>query len=252
MTIVTTVNTDIVTGITSVDLRGHLDLSSVPTVRSTLLKCLAQSPTAIVINLADLTADSRTFLAVFAAAARTQSHEDIPTALILHSAEPRVAALLDSRVLGTVAVYGSRAEALDAVTTGIPVSHRQADGRYAPTVAAPAAARDLVERACKSWEIEHLIEPATMIMSEFVSNAVQHAGTPIDVTLVLRGSYLHLRVNDSDPRPPTPRELDMYAPGPLTERGRGLYLVDIYASAWGSSPTPTGKTVWATLRAVPV
>jgi hypothetical protein len=32
----------------------------------------------------------------------------------------------------------------------------------------------------------------------------------------------------------------------------GLYLIDVYTTAWGTTPTQDGKTVWATLRATPV
>ena len=32
------------------------------------------------------------------------------------------------------------------------------------------------------------------------------------------------------------------------EGGRGLILVDALAAAWGSTPAPDGKHVWATLR----
>ncbi|HEY1319828.1 MAG TPA: ATP-binding protein, partial [Streptosporangiaceae bacterium] len=36
-------------------------------------------------------------------------------------------------------------------------------------------------------------------------------------------------------------------PAPAGENGRGLTLVDALASAWGTSPSSTGKTVWFTL-----
>ena len=94
----------------------------------------------------------------------------------------------------------------------------------------------------------HLTGPATVVISELVSNAVEHAGTDLDVKVTLRGRYLHLSVHDGSPLPPVP--VAVIENGPLVAvRGRGLHLVAGYATAWGSTPVSGGKTVWATLRA---
>ena len=94
----------------------------------------------------------------------------------------------------------------------------------------------------------HLAGPATVVISELVSNAVEHAGTDLVVTVALRGRYLHLSVHDDSRQPPVPTAEGKG--GPLVPvRGRGLHLVAGYATAWGSAPVGGGKTVWATLRA---
>jgi len=69
---------------------------------------------------------------------------------------------------------------------------------------------------------------------------------------VLRGDYLHMRVHDESPEPPTP-VTPLEGPAPR-EYGRGLQIVANYSTAWGYvvNQGSTGKVVWATLRVPPV
>ena len=122
--------------------------------------------------------------------------------------------------------------------------------RLPPTPAAAGQARALVAEACHLWHVEHLRGPATLIVSELVSNAVQHAGTDLQVNVALRRDHLHLSVRDEDPRPAARPDPEPDPARPAV-RGRGLYLVESYATAWGSHANGDGKAVWATLRATP-
>jgi anti-sigma regulatory factor (Ser/Thr protein kinase) len=102
-----------------------------------------------------------------------------------------------------------------------------------------------VNGACREWGLEDLILPAELIMSELASNAVQHAGTDLVASVVLRRELLHLTISDGSPSPP--RKNAEY-PGPGAVSGRGLLLVAEFATAWGCLPIEGGKVVWATLR----
>jgi len=66
----------------------------------------------------------------------------------------------------------------------------------------------------------------------------------------LRGDFLHLRVRDLSTVVPKMRSAGLDA-NPLAP-GRGLPLVDLYSSGWGSVVGPHGKAVWATIRARPI
>ncbi|MCX5208386.1 ATP-binding protein [Kitasatospora sp. NBC_00240] len=94
---------------------------------------------------------------------------------------------------------------------------------------------------------EHLIDAATLVATELISNALQHtaaAGTPTGARLDVHwdGRRLLLAVTDPDPRPPAPCTSDAGA-----EHGRGLALLDALATDWGTRPVATGKTVWCHL-----
>ena len=90
-------------------------------------------------------------------------------------------------------------------------------------------------------------EPAVLLVSELVANAVMHpsAPQPIEVMLDIDRGYLHIEVHDSDPRPPVARPH-----APEDECGRGLVIVDRVAEEWGwDRVDDMGKRVWCNVRA---
>jgi two-component sensor histidine kinase len=72
-----------------------------------------------------------------------------------------------------------------------------------------------------------------LLANEFVTNAVVHAHTDIRLRLELRGDRLHIGVRDGDPR-----LLRLVPPDAEAEGGRGLWLVEQLAEAWGGPPSP--------------
>ena len=81
-----------------------------------------------------------------------------------------------------------------------------------------------------------------MLTSELVTNAVVHARTRVDVKVEVDTDHMRVEVADSDPRLPRPTD---HRPDALG--GRGLFLVQELASAWGTLTCPGGKVVWFTL-----
>jgi anti-sigma regulatory factor (Ser/Thr protein kinase) len=244
MSINATVAPDPANGVIMVSLCGELTRRSVPTVRHLLRRSLAHSPDAVIVDLAGLRVHARSQLGVFPAAARNQAAPPVP--LLLCGASDRVLAM-GGRLFGGFAVYDVREHAVAAVRAAQVRAPRLVSTHLAAIPTAPATARRLVAAACRFWDVEHLRGPATLVISELVSNAVRHAATDIDVSAALRGSYLHLSVHDSCPRLPV--VADVHDAVPVSEHGHGLYFVDFYTTAWGCNPTEDGKTVWATLRA---
>lgn len=77
------------------------------------------------------------------------------------------------------------------------------------------------------------------LTNELVTNAVVHAGTPVDV--LVRDLHGWVQVEVSDAAKPVPVVVD----GVLaSESGRGLRIVAALSEAWGAHPGPGGKTVW--------
>lgn len=222
-----------------VDLSGRLTRATVPVVRATLLSCFALCPTAVVVRTAAMVADRPAALTVFPATQRC-AVQAAHVPLVLCGPTDR----LDPGVLGPdVPIYDDCADALSrighgALGRGVSQLHLPA------TSAAAAQARQHVREACRAWTLDHLTDPAELIVTELVSNAVLHAGTPVDLMLTRRHRFLHLAVRDADPTPPRVPSID-----PATaERGRGLRLIDTYASGWGSLTSRSSKIVWAKLR----
>jgi two-component sensor histidine kinase len=112
-----------------------------------------------------------------------------------------------------------------------------------PMPGAPRRARDVVTEQCVRWGADHLIWPATMIVSELVSNVVEHARTVMKLDVALRPSSLYLAVHDASSARPVLRDGDAVSmPG-----GRGLQFVRALSTAWGYNADANGKIVWATL-----
>jgi anti-sigma regulatory factor (Ser/Thr protein kinase) len=90
-----------------------------------------------------------------------------------------------------------------------------------------------------------LVDRAVLLAAELVTNAVVHARTELQLRVELRGELLHLAVRDG-----SPRLLRLVTiPDPEAEGGRGLWLVEQLARAWGVNRHPDGgKVVWCTLR----
>lgn len=111
-----------------------------------------------------------------------------------------------------------------------------------PTLRAAASGRRLVAKTLAEWGHLGHVDVACLLVSEVLTNAVQHAGGPIGLRLYLTGREIITEITDDSTHPPLARPADLEA-----ENGRGLILVDTLASSWGSRPAENGKTVWFTL-----
>lgn len=86
---------------------------------------------------------------------------------------------------------------------------------------------------------DDLIETAELLVSEIVTNALVHAGTPIEVAFSFVDGGLRVEVTDGSPHEPARRGY-----GPNAGTGRGLMLLEEMVDEWGVVPDDPGKTVW--------
>ena len=95
-----------------------------------------------------------------------------------------------------------------------------------------------------AWQLGHVDEAATLLVSELVTNAVRHARDTDVVTVDLHAerTWLRIEVLDTDRHWPQPRIPDQF-----DESGFGFVLVDALAGNWGVRETEAGKAVWAEL-----
>jgi len=130
-----------------------------------------------------------------------------------------------------------------------------ATAAYQPVPAAAAAARRFVRDTLQSWELtgrsqeqDALVDDAILLTSELVTNAVLHAGTPVQVTCRIVGDDPDVAVEIAvlDRRPAQLRPDLPHSPAEAAERtnGRGLQLPAQLASAWGVTYAGTAKAVW--------
>ena len=112
--------------------------------------------------------------------------------------------------------------------------------------ASAARARRFLDATLRGWQCDHLVEVASLLLSELVANAVLHAGTSILVVARVVDDRLRIEVHDDNPRMPMRKHYSA-----TSATGRGLLLVERLAERWGSDVTPSGKVVWFELDSQP-
>ncbi|MEU8514761.1 ATP-binding protein [Kitasatospora sp. NPDC048722] len=109
-----------------------------------------------------------------------------------------------------------------------------------------SVARRLVLSVLESWDLHQYLEAGELLTSELVSNAVRHAaGRTIGLQVIRKPGWLRVEVRDSSRALPC---VILAEPLPVTERGRGLKVVDDLADRWGADLLPRGKGVWFELK----
>jgi serine/threonine-protein kinase RsbW len=107
-------------------------------------------------------------------------------------------------------------------------------------------ARHQLTDVLDGWGVGDLAEPAVLVLSELLTNAVRHARVPRDRLVETRyervAGGVRIEVHDADPTPPVRQEASAEA-----ESGRGLALVDVLtAGRWGVAERDgIGKRLWA-------
>ncbi len=126
-----------------------------------------------------------------------------------------------------------------------------ASAAYQPEPTAAAAARRFVRDTLQAWvgagadaDGHGLVDDAVLLTSELVTNAVVHAGTPVQVTCRVAAGAVEVTVSDGHPARlvPEPAENE-HSPAERTS-GRGLLLPSALASAWGVTYGRSTKAVW--------
>jgi anti-sigma regulatory factor (Ser/Thr protein kinase) len=90
------------------------------------------------------------------------------------------------------------------------------------------------------------LDDLLLCLSEVVTNAVLHAGPPIEVLGDVVDAKVRVEVSDGSTAAPVQRQ-----PAPSSPTGRGLNLLDNLASDWGVEITSSGKTVWFEISGEP-
>ncbi|MFJ6350347.1 SpoIIE family protein phosphatase [Streptomyces sp. NPDC092046] len=110
-----------------------------------------------------------------------------------------------------------------------------------------AAAREQLRQLLHDWSDEDQVDSAVLMVSEMVTNVLVH--TDGDALLVAEvvcgGKSRRLRVEVADASDELPHKRH---PGEMASSGRGLWLMEMLAHAWGVDPRGEGKSIWFELH----
>ncbi|QIY54589.1 ATP-binding protein [Streptomyces sp. RPA4-5] len=107
-----------------------------------------------------------------------------------------------------------------------------------------ATARRLVRCALAAWGLEELADDGALVVSELVTNPVQHARSRVIRLVVSRPGPATVRIGVVDRSKVPPRRRRT---GGEDDGGRGLALVAEVSDDWGTDLLPWGKRVWGEL-----
>jgi anti-sigma regulatory factor (Ser/Thr protein kinase) len=122
------------------------------------------------------------------------------------------------------------------------VIHRRSFPNHASAV---AAARSFVMGVLPDLA-QQTLERVELMVSELTTNAVKHAHSRFNVTVVTDALRVRVEVNDEGQRIPVRRHA-----APTDTGGRGLMIVQALSDDWGVDLHDGDKTVWFSLAAVP-
>jgi sigma-B regulation protein RsbU (phosphoserine phosphatase) len=124
---------------------------------------------------------------------------------------------------------------------------REARMKLAADLRSAAEARRFLAGVLHSWRMSELAEgDIELLTSEVCANAVRHARSGFTIVVRYDGERVRVEVGDGSRALPVPRTAALDDQG-----GRGMFLVDQLAHAWGVLPTVDGKRVWFEVAAPP-
>jgi serine phosphatase RsbU (regulator of sigma subunit)/PAS domain-containing protein/anti-sigma regulatory factor (Ser/Thr protein kinase) len=111
-----------------------------------------------------------------------------------------------------------------------------------PDLSAVRGARAGAVEVLNRWQVDpELIDDITLVISELVTNAVVYGRPPVGLSLRHSGRTVTTECHDGGTY--MPRRLHATADD---EHGRGLELVGLLATTWGTRRLERGKAVWCT------
>ena len=110
-----------------------------------------------------------------------------------------------------------------------------------PVTHSVPVARHVVVDLMRVWQAPQDRDDAALLVTELVTNVIDHVGGEASFTLELEVSdgWLLVAVVDGSSVLPVVRELDKERP-----RRRGLQLVQAIAERWGTEEHHGGKRIW--------
>jgi hypothetical protein len=165
-------------------------------LRSTVLKCLADCPTAVVVDLSDCELADRLAAAVFVAV-RREAAAGPAINVLLCGATGAMAERIEALAPGQRADQ-TRPDAVNAIDQGLTVATWRR-GRFSAAPEATSLAGCLVADACVDWNLPDLIHPARGVMFDLVHAAYVCSPTELRVIVSKRLGSLVLSVRSHLP-----------------------------------------------------
>jgi anti-anti-sigma regulatory factor len=220
---------------------GVLDGVTYRLLRDAVIKAALDEPRALIVDVEDLSVPSESAWSVFTSARwHVSIWPDVPILLVCARPERRQQ-ITRCGVARYVPVYQDCESAVEAVADRSMHGRRRARTQLSPTAVSVGLARASVADSLTAWAEVDLIPVASTVATIFVENVLAHTDSaPVLIIESYRGTVT-VAVEDGSPLAATLHEDAEHG----AEVVSGLGIVAALCRAWGSTPMPAGKTVWA-------
>jgi hypothetical protein len=230
--------------LTVLSMEGVLDSTTYATVRDCIIKAALDEPAAVIVDVSALDIPAGSACAVFTSARWQVSRwPDVPIVLSCTDADRRK--VLTRNGIGRyVPIHADVDAAAEEVRACTKVRvRRRARVELLRAKASLGEARDFVSECLVEWSQQNMTTAAKVIATELVRNVLAHTGSNPSLRVESSDGHVTIAVDDASTQPAQLCEAT------AQRRITGLQLVAALSEAWGSSPSLTGKTVWATVAA---
>lgn len=220
---------------------GVLDSSTYRSVRDAVIKAALDEPPAVIVDVNRLAAPSASAWTVFTSARwHVSIWPDVP--ILLVCADPRrQRAITHGGVSRYVPVHPTRELALDAVRGRSLDVRRRARIELPRSRGSLGLARGVVTDWLNKWDSRELVPVAATVATVLVENVLDHTeSAPVLIVESYQDAVTVAVEDDSVHVPSRHEDGDRGA-----EIVSGLAIVSALCRVWGSTPTASGKTVWA-------
>ena len=227
--------------VSAVTVSGVLDRVTYRGLRDAIIKAALDEPRAVIVVVDKLCVPSSSAWSVFTSARwHVSTWPDVPILLVCER-KGRRRTIASVGVDRYVPVHPTYESALEAVRGHTLQVRRRARAELPANRLSVGLARARITDWLTAWDRRELIPIAGTVATVFVENVLDHTiGAPVLVAESF-GDAVSVAVEDCSQHPATRHEdTDRSA-----EIVSGLAIVSALCRTWGSTPTSSGKTVWA-------
>jgi hypothetical protein len=220
---------------------GLLDSSTYRGLRDTVIKVALDEPRAVIVDVTLLSVPSAAAWSVFTSARwYVSTWPDVPIMLVCEHWQSR-RVIADAGVARYVPVHATREMAVAALDEMSAHGRRRARARLPAVQSSVRQARDLIDAWLTAWAQSRLIPVAGTVATIFIENVLEHTDSEPVMIVESYRETITVAVEDGSHQPAARHEDGVRGADMVS----GLSIVAALCRAWGSTPTSSGKTVWA-------
>ncbi|BAX94222.1 STAS domain-containing protein [Mycobacterium shigaense] len=221
---------------------GVLDASNSAALRDSIRRAALDQPSAVIIDVTGLRVPAQSALSAFISAYFQLGIQATAPIVLVCGQRATRDALTRAEVTRFMPVYATEKSARKALEKLSRRTLQRADAQLPANLTSLRESRRLVREWLTEWSRPTFIPVALVVVNVFVENVLEHTGSIPAMRIETDGATATIAVSDESTAPA--QQLPSPAQGIDVS---GLAIVDALSRAWGSTPTSSGKTVWAVI-----